>query len=68
MKRWVTFRIYQIELSGGNLKCNDDYAARECANDAKLHIFYTKDKAETYSKHLRTAYVAYVASVGSTSG
>jgi hypothetical protein len=52
MKRWVTFRIYQIELSGGNLKCNDDNAARECANDAKLYIFYAKDKADTYSKHL----------------
>ena len=52
MKRWVSFRIYQIELSGGNLKCNDDNAAWECANDVKLYIFYAKDKADTYSKHL----------------
>ena len=34
------------------MKCIDNYAAQEWANDSKLHIFAMKHKTATYSKHL----------------
>ncbi len=50
---WVSLCKYAVNLSGGhNLNCIDVYAVLERANDRKLHIFATKDEANTYSEHL----------------
>ena len=48
---WVSLSDFHTGLSGGQDRCIDDYAAKECANDSKL---LTTPKADTYSGHLKT--------------
>ena len=38
-------------LLGVNVKCINDYAAQEWANDSKLHIFVTKQNSDIYNEH-----------------
>ena len=40
-----------IDLNGVNVKCINDYAAQEGANDSKLHIFVTKHNSDIYNEH-----------------
>ena len=40
-----------VDLSGGQQKCINDYAAQEWANDSKLHIFVTKHNSDIYNEH-----------------
>jgi hypothetical protein len=44
------YSILQWIWRGVNLKCVDAYAVLEWANYTKLHVFATKDKANTYSE------------------
>ena len=46
------YTIMQWISVGINLSCSDAYAALEWANDMKLHICATKQKTNTYHKHL----------------
>ena len=49
---WVSPSTFTLISVGVNLKCIDDDAAQESANDPKLHTFVAKHKSNIYSEHL----------------
>ena len=48
---WVSLRIFVLISVGVNVKCINDYAAQEWANDSKLHISVTKHNSDIYNEH-----------------